>query len=87
MTPSTLATDISAPVRVRVRDRARTALRAALHPGHTGGDRTAARAERADRRAQVLADRSRRRATARQFAAYPATRSAAAVLPPRGPVA
>jgi hypothetical protein len=79
MTSSTLVTDTSAPVRVR--DRARTALRVALPSGRTG-DAAAARAER---RAQVRADRARRRAIALQFGAYPATRSAAAVLLPGGP--
>ncbi|MCZ2860747.1 hypothetical protein [Blastococcus sp. VKM Ac-2987] len=81
MTPSTLTTDTSAPVRVG--DRARTALRAALLSGRSGAEPTALRAARADRRAQVRADRSRRRAIAREFAAYPATRSAAGVLLPR----
>lgn len=83
MTSSTLATDTPTPLRLR--DRARTALSAALVSGRTSPDPTSLRAERADRRAQVRADRSRRRATARQIAAYPATRSTAGVLLPHDP--
>ena len=64
-------------------DRALTALRTALPVGRTSPDAPARPAERADRRTEARAERSRRRAAARQFAAYPATRSAAGVLLPR----
>ena len=79
MTTSLLTTDTTAPVRLR--DRARAALREALPASGTAEMAAAIRAQGAAR----SAERSRRRAVALQFGAYPAGRSAASVLLPGGP--